>query len=185
MSNLKFFKELALPGTLEANSFYFIPSTGPSGGLFAEAYLTDSTGAARLIGSTAMIQEVANALMTTELEYAADIPARDALTLTQNSIVLVADASADPTVDAGAAMYFYQHATTTFIKVTEFESLDVVIDWTDVQNRPASTPAAIDQAVADSHTHANKAELDKISEDGNGCMLYDGEFPMAWSSTNW
>lgn len=59
--------------------------------------------------------------------FAADIAARDALVLTKSSFVFVADASADPTVDAGAALYFYNQPAATYTKVAEYESLDVVI----------------------------------------------------------
>ena len=57
--------------------------------------------------------------------YAADIAARDALTLTKNTFVMVADATADATVDTGAALYFYNLATTSYVKVAEYESMDL------------------------------------------------------------
>lgn len=58
-----------------------------------------------------------------------DIAARDALapTLTKNSFVLVSDASADATVDVGAALYFYNTADESFLKIAEYESLDFVL----------------------------------------------------------
>jgi hypothetical protein len=64
--------------------------------------------------------------------YAADITARDALTMTKNGFVLVADATGDATVTAGAAMYFYDAAGEAFIKVTEYESMDLVIPNMDI-----------------------------------------------------
>lgn len=228
MADLKFYKVSATPGTWEPDAFYFVPSTGPSSGAFAESYITDSSGNPRLIGNTAMISELVTAASNVELLLVADIVARDALTLTQNSLILVTDASADATVANGAAMYFWDNVGTSFIKVTEFESLDIVVDWSDVQNKPVSSVAAIDQAVTDSHTHANKAildaltaagsgavitaaertqigtnqtdiaalqvdshthankaQLDKISENGSSEMLYDGEFPQYWTTTDW
>lgn len=89
--------------------------------------------------------------------YAADIDARDALVggLTKNVFVLVEDATGDVTVDAGAALYFYNDATTTFIKVAEYESMDINLS------------AAIATAFP------NKAQLDKIGEIG-GALSYDG-----------
>jgi len=104
--------------------------------------------------------------------------------LTAGDIVYVTDASADPTVTAGAASYIWDGAA--FAKLTEYESLDLVINWADVQNRPSSSVAQIDQAVADSHTHANKASLDKIGEDADGDISYNGAFVRTgWDSTAW
>lgn len=57
--------------------------------------------------------------------YAANIAARNALTLTKNTFVMVADATADATVDTGAALYFYNLATTSYVKVAEYESMDL------------------------------------------------------------
>lgn len=165
--NLNFYKVSAVPSTWQPDSFYFVPSTGPTGGLFAESYLTDSLGNPRLIGNTAMIQELITAANSVELELVADIPTRDALALTANSLVLVTDASADITVTSGAAMYFWDNGGSQWVKVTEFESLDVIVDWADIQNKPVSSIAAIDQAVTDSHTHANKVILDAITSAGS------------------
>lgn len=44
---------------------------------------------------------------------------------------------------------------------------------------------AITALQTDSHTHANKAQLDKITEDGNGCILYDGNTVNTWTTTGW
>lgn len=61
--------------------------------------------------------------MTNSAVFAADIAARDALVLSKSSFVLVADATGDLTVGAGAAMYFYNLADATFTKVAEYESM--------------------------------------------------------------
>lgn len=58
----------------------------------------------------------------------ANIAARDALTgddLWHGRLCYVLDASADVTVDAGAALYIYDEDNTDWIKLTEFESLDL------------------------------------------------------------
>ncbi len=178
----KFFKVSTLPGTLEADAFYFVEN-----GNYAESYVTNSAGVARMIGNSNMI----NALIDNKLaglnalEIVADITARDALTLSANAMVLVTDASGDSTVDSGAALYAYDKANDTFTKVSEYESMDVVVSWTNIQGRPTSTPSQIDQAVANSHTHANKTNLDKISEDADGEITYDGEPVRRWDTTNW
>ena len=47
-------------------------------------------------------------------------------------------------------------------------------------------PAQIDAAVAATHTHANKSELDKIGQDANGNLTYDGALPATgYSTVNW
>ena len=48
---VKFYKVTELPGTLVADAFYYVEN-----GEYAEAYLTDSAGAAKKIGNTAMIE---------------------------------------------------------------------------------------------------------------------------------
>lgn len=201
-------KVSALPGTLEADSFYFVAN-----GTYAESYLTDSSGTAKLIGNSTMINELISAMSNIKIERVADITARDAvsLTATDRGLYIVTDASADATVTSGAAMYFWDG--TSWTKQMEFESMDLVIDWADIQNKPTSTVAAIDQAVTDSHTHANKSvldlitnagsgaiitaaeriaithtnrtALDKIGEDGDGCLTYDGVALDKWSTKTW
>lgn len=110
----------------------------------------------------------------------ADITERDALDAANEPFyVLVLDASADSTVSSGAATYVWKPAkggnTGAFHKISEQESMDVIVDWSNIQNKPNSTVAQIDQAVTDDHTHANKAVLDKLTYDANnGGLLYDG-----------
>lgn len=164
MAILKIRKANALPGTLEASTLYMVKSANAD--LF-DLYLSTSDGltARHIISQTeiaSMITDAVGAFNT--VEVVADITARDALTPTANIQVLALDASADATVTSGAALYVYDFATTTWHKVSEYESLDVVLDWASIQNKPTSSAAAIDQAVADSHTHGNKPLLDLLSE---------------------
>ncbi len=184
MSNMNFHQVASVPATPENDSFYFI-NDGVSD--YAEAYLTDDAGVAKMIGNSTMINQLIAAALnaTSMIELVADITARDALTLAANGLVLVTDASADPSVDAGAAMYFYDQATDTYIKVTEFESLDVTVNWGDIAGGPTSTPAAIDTAVAASHTHTNLATLDNLSEGADGCLKYNGNPVQSWATNNW
>ena len=51
----------------------------------------------------------------------------------------------------------------TGTKIAEYESMDVVLQWNDIQGKPTSAVADIDDAVANRHSHANKALLDPIS----------------------
>lgn len=188
MALVKFNKVTALPGVLDANTFYFVEN-----GAFAESYITDNEGAARSVGNSAMINSlVADALAgwsgsASALSIVADIAARDALILTLdvNAMILVIDATGDATVTAGSALYAYSSSTAQVYKLAEYESMDVVLQWSDLQGRPTSTPAHIDEAVTFRHSHANKATLDKLSEDAEG-LLFDGEsVDPRWKTANW
>ena len=65
----------------------------------------------------------------------ADITARDALTnAAEGLIAYVVDATGDSTVKSGGASYIYDGSN--WIKISEFESMDMIIDWTDIQNKP-------------------------------------------------
>lgn len=153
MAGFNFHKVTALPGTLDPNAIYFV--LGNAADTFVEAYITDSAGVAKsMIGNPKIYQEVG------------DITARDALvpTLEQNTLVLVADASGDPTVNAGAAFYSFNQAAGTFSKLTEFESLDLDIS---------------------AMTHANRAQIDKIGEDGNGDPTYDSVPLVRFATVGW
>ena len=89
----------------------------------------------------------------TVMHVVADITARDALTgLKVGDQAWVLDASADATVSSGAAKYIVQAMsgdpeTPTWVKTAEAESMDVVVNWADIQNKPSSTVAEIDAAV--------------------------------------
>lgn len=182
MQKINFFKVASLPATLIPDSFYFVLN-----GNYAESYLTDSSGSPKMIGNTVMINDLITSALATvnQVEYAADYAAMTAATYPSNVTVFVADASADPTVTAGSAYYFIEQSSGTITKISEFESLDLVLDWANIINKPVSTVAQIDQAVTDSHTHANKTELDKIGEDANGCLTYDGNPVVNWENAAW
>ena len=64
----------------------------------------------------------------------ADITARDALIPEEGLIAYVVDATGDSTVKSGGASYIYDGSN--WIKISEFESMDMIIDWTDIQNKP-------------------------------------------------
>lgn len=188
MAIVKFFKVTTLPGTLQPNAFYYVLN-----GDYAESYLTNNAGVAKAIGNSAMITALVNGALTSALadynalEIVPTIAARDALATgaMRNFLVLVVDATGDATVMSGAALYAYREADTSFVKISEYESMDVVIQWENIQGRPMSSPAQIDTAVSQSHTHANMAVLDKLSADAEG-LVYDGE-PVAarWATLNW
>lgn len=188
MVALRFHKVASLPATLEADAFYFVDN-----GNFAESYLTDSAGSAHNLGNSAMIEAVANPLIMQALaEYnslrvVADISELDALcqSLQCDALVLVEDASGDPDVASGAALYAYKDATQTWTRIAEYESMDINMTWTNISGRPSSAPATIDDAVNRRHSHTNKNTLDKLGEAG-GRLTFDGvEVSADWDTLGW
>lgn len=181
MAVMKFHKVTALPGTLEGHSVYLVAPAGKPN--YVELYATsaDGTSARRILNDTdiqAMI-DASIAASGAGVEIVADIAARNALSPTNGKYVLVLDASDDPTVNSGAASYVWRSATSTWIKLTEYESMDLSLTWADISGKPTSSPAAIDAAVANSHTHANMTQISKVGEDSNGDFTYNGQPPRA------
>lgn len=94
-------------------------------------------------------------------------------------IVMVLDASADTTVTSGWAIYRRLASATdlttlnSWQKIAEAESLDVVVNWANIQNKPNSSVTDIDDAVDKKHEHANKAILDNFTYTDNS-LKYNG-----------
>jgi len=187
MATFKIFKETTLPGSLDAHSIYLIAPAGKPN--YVEMYVTGaSASTVKRIVNTDDIQTMIDSSLASlnAIEVVPDIPARNALTPTKNITVLVLDATGDLTVASGAATYVYRLSTTTWVKISEAESMDVSVTWAMITGKPSSAVADIDDAVAKRHNHANKTQLDKIGEDGSGNLTYNGVLPViAWTSTNW
>lgn len=187
MAAYKIFKETALPGTLEPHAIYLVgPAARPD---FVEMYVTGAvaTTVKRIIDA-AHVQTMIDAAVSgaAGIEVVTNIAARNALTPASNLQVLVLDATGDGTVASGAATYVYRLSNTTWYKISEAESQDVVLAWANITGRPSSSPAAIDAAVGNAHTHVNKTQLDKVSEDGGGNLTYNGVLPSTgWNSEAW
>lgn len=117
------------PGVLEANTIYLVQDGAND--LQVVVVGTVNTDVRRTLTTSAINTLITNAISgldgMTVSEIVADIAARDALTLTENVFVLVQDASADATVDAGSALYLYNSVGDTFVKVAEYESMDITI----------------------------------------------------------
>lgn len=64
-----------------------------------------------------------------------NITARDALDAFQGLHAFVVDASADPTVGAGGGAEYVYNGT-KWIKISEFNNLDTLVDWSNIQNKP-------------------------------------------------
>ncbi len=102
-----------------------------------------------------------------------DIAARDGLeSPKQGDLCWVKDASADESVNSGAAQYIYDGSA--WVKIAEAESLDFVVNWADIQGKEA-----VETAMAKAHEHANADLLNGISASGktvtiNGETYYAG-----------
>lgn len=103
-----------------------------------------------------------------------NITERNKLKLNKECICWVEDATDDTTVSSGGAAYLSKLNGTeiTWEKITESESLDVVLSWDKIVGKPNSTVNEIDEAVNQKHNHENKAILDKISENENGNLTF-------------
>lgn len=165
----------ALPAQPAPSALYIVKSS--EAGL-ADVYFTNSDGTElrHIITKADVVQLIAAAggsgPTAPEIQVVADIPTRNMLNLQRTTLLLVLDATGDPTVHSGSAMYVWDMATLTFYKVSEFESMDITLDWNSIQNKPTSSPAQIDSAVDNSHSHGNKTLLDNLGEDGNELLTY-------------
>lgn len=101
-----------------------------------------------------------------EAEVVADITARDALTAFSGLHALVIDATADPSIEAGGAEYVYDGSN--WQKISEFNDLDLVINWADIQNKPAYLGSFINlpDTPADYAGHGGKIVAVNATEDG-------------------
>lgn len=96
------------------------------------------TDKADLVNGVIPISQIPNEVK--EVRIAANIAARNAMTgLFAGLNVYVTDATADPTVSSGGAYYLYDG--TNWIKTGESESLDLVLQWANIQGRPSTLPA--------------------------------------------
>jgi hypothetical protein len=172
---IKFAKVNTLPGTFVGSTIYLVKDVN---GDFAEMYISNQAGSAvRRLPSRSDIQTMVNTAVagTSHMYVVTDIAARDALAPAVVTQALVVNATGDTTVAAGAATYVFNPTGSVWTKISEHESMDLVINWTDIVGRPTSTVAEIDDAVGKTHVHANKSTIDKFSEDA-GDIKYNSEF---------
>lgn len=187
MSILKIHKVTALPQTLEANSIYLVAP--PSKPQYIEMYVTGtSASTVKRILNDEDVQAMINATLQgfNNIRVVANITERNNLSPSSAMFVLVLDATGDPTVSSGSASYVWNPSGNQWIKIAEYESMDLVLQWSSIQGRPNSTPEDIDDAVAKKHMHTNMTQLNKVGEDAQGNLMYGGAYPkIAWDTTNW
>lgn len=176
MSVIRFAKVSVLPATLEASTLYMVAPVGAAADDL-EIYVSSNDGTS--VRHIPTLTEINSLISTAVNSYSTavvvdDIVERNELDPGVVTIALVLDATADVTVASGAATYVYNPATTSWTKIAEYESLDVTLQWANIQGKPTSSSAAIDQAVADSHTHSNKPTLDLLAVDADDELTYKG-----------
>ena len=86
----------------------------------------------------------------------------------------VKDASNDPQVASGFALYIYQDALHGWARVVDASVLDIVLSWAKLIDKPQSTVENIDDAVIKKHAHQNESLLSNFSENDSGTLLFKG-----------
>ena len=172
----------------DANAMYILKGAQPD---HAEVWFTGSTAAAaRRLPNEADILNLINGRLNdfSNMFVVANITERNALNPTRTVMAMVLDATGDPTVELGAAVYVYKSNTSEWLKVSELKDLDAIVKWDNIQNRPNVTVVQIEQAVAKMHQHANLADLDKVATGADGYLVFDSvsyRYPMMASAPAW
>ena len=164
----------AQPATLVDNTLYIERAAGTT-----EAVLTfvgtSPTSVAKVYSSTQAHADIATAIAEAKSVFIFDTYA--ALTAAVkpkvSSIGYVKSAGGDPAAKTPSALYVFDIATATWSLLPTGGAADS-IDWDKIIGRPTSTVAAIDAAVAASHSHGNKAVLDALAVDGQNRLTYSG-----------
>lgn len=191
MANFEFktHRVTELPASLEAYSVYYVAPAGTTD--YVEIYVSSADGlSARRVINEADVRTLISEEMSglAEIHVYDTITARDEAGVTESQFAFVVDASEDETVSAGGASYVYNKTAATWVKTSESESMDLIFNWDKIVGKPTSTASAIDDAVVKSHTHINKTSLDKIGQDVDGNLTYDGKTiagSTQWTTTNW
>jgi len=156
---------------------------------FLDIYISNAAGTE--IKKTPTLDHISNMIATALANYGntiivANITELNALELLAVTQIYVLDATDDPTVETGAAVYLYNPVGGTFTKIQELATIDAIVNWSSIQGRPTSSVANIDDAVSKRHPHANLTSLNKIGEDGEGFPTYDGNnFHVLLSEAGW
>ncbi len=190
MSDLKFQKVLVLPTTFTPNTIYIVGNGEVNN--VAGMYVSDLTGTTvRSIVDVAFTSDLINNMLseinsgrTFVVDTYSDLSTVDTNLYT---MAMVIDATGDVSVNSGAALYVYRQTTTSWVKISETESNDLVFDWQYLQNKPNATKEEIDAAVAASHTHNNSEVLNKIGEDQEGNITFNNVVitPILLTKVEW
>lgn len=155
------------------STMYIVQGTSPSR---CELYFSDSTGAT--LRNTITEAEATSIIATqlagfSNIHAVANITERNALNLTASGMVMVADAFV-PTEPANnafvstpgtAAMYMFNSNSIApnpeWTKIYELEGMDVQLLWANLVDKPLSSVADIESAVALQHDHGT--DLDQLA----------------------
>lgn len=192
MSNTVLFeKVLALPETLVPGTLYAVQSQLDSNYIDLYISTNDGLGVKKIWG----IDDTTNAISAafdntnlTNITIVETIEERNSLAPIKPIFVLVKDATSDQTVTSGAASYVYDPNIFEWIKLSEFESLDIDFNWDFIKNKPNSLVSEIDDAVSKKHSHQNQELLNSFSEDNNLNLLFKGApvgSAIRWSKEEW
>lgn len=175
MAKISIERVIQLPEQLASSTIYVVKGADSS---IAELYFTSTDGQElrHLINKddintliASQISDFNNLLLTS------DIPSRDALELSRNILVFVQDATGDTSVSSGAALYFFDASESDFIKVSQYDTSGVVLEWSLIDNRPASSVEAIDDSVSKSHNHSNSDVLNLLGQNEDGDLTFNGK----------
>jgi hypothetical protein len=159
MSTLDIRVVTALPEILNASTLYLLDN-GVDGGL--SVHMTGKGGVKiRSTMNAVEIKSLIKRYNTSMLRIVPTIFERDAATWDTSGFILVLDATSDPTVKSGAALYAYDVQAESFYKLSEYESMDLT--WASIKDRPTSTVTEIDDAVSNAHSHENIAVLNGLA----------------------
>jgi hypothetical protein len=133
------------------NTVYFVAN--PDSADLVDIYISSNSDSnvtvRRVFNEADVASSISSQLATlTDTYVVADISARDGLSLPTGkfSYVYVTDATGDSTVKSGSALYLYNPSTKTFTKISEQESMDVVLTWDAIQNKPLVGATVTDPA---------------------------------------
>lgn len=169
MPNLVIYKVNNLPETLNPDSLYVIRKSEYHK---AELVFTSSSGEVLPVIDTEAVQTlIADAVSkTSSINMFDNIEERNAAQFMGDASVYVVDASDDPQVGDGPALYFYKKSTNEFTLILCAKHTS----WGEILNGPQSTPAQIDAAVQNAHVHENTEIINELGDDGNGQLTYKG-----------
>lgn len=121
-----------------------------------------------------------------ELFVVNDIAERDAVDSERNFLVFVLDATADPNLGGGEALYFYIASLVKFVCIYQSKQIQRELDWSKLVNGPNSSPSQIDDAVRNTHTHENKNVLDGLGTEDD-LLTYKGKLvsTVIFVESNW
>lgn len=171
ISKVNFIRLNAVPTQWIPDSIYFIKNYSPTDPI-ADLYITDMAGNPLRVGNADLTQELISTFFHDKRIFKIfdDIAQRDQYIQSNPDyaqLFLVIDASDDPDVTSNSAFYGYRPAFTghdaEVFFISDFESQNISLNWSNIENRPSSTVEAIDLAVA-SYQNLYDASLERVDE---------------------